>query len=101
MVNTSEELMGRGLGLGHGLKTALFRTRGLSYGITPYAYRYSAASMAHYLLSTKMTWDGANIPHHDITHSVEQHCREQAFMADEAISIAPGVSIGLGARVFY
>ena len=49
----------------------------------------------------KMTWDGSRILHHDIyalggaTLAVEQ-----AFMADEAISVAPGLSIGFGARVF-
>ena len=102
----SEELMWEGgLGLGYGLKNSTFsELEGPSYGITPDAYRYlsSVHATAQYSpIYAKMTWDGSNILHHDIyALGGAVLAVEQAFMADEAISIAPGVSIGLGARVF-
>jgi outer membrane beta-barrel protein len=102
----SEELMWEGgLGLGYGLKNGTFsELEGPSYGITPDAYRYLSsihASAQYSPIYAKMTWDGAKILHHDIyALGGATMAIEQAFMEDESISISPGVSIGLGARVF-
>ena len=102
----SESLMWEGgLGLGYGLKNGTFRElEGPSYGITPDAYRYLSsiyAGVQYSPIYAKMSWDGTKVFHHDIyalggaTLAVEQ-----AFMQDGSISVAPGISIGAGARVF-
>lgn len=94
-----------GLGLGYGLKNGTFRElEGPSYGITPDAYRYlsSVHATAQYSpIYAKMSWDGRRVFHHDIYVLAGAGVTiEQTFMEDGDIAIAPGISIGGGARVF-
>jgi outer membrane beta-barrel protein len=102
----SEVLMWEaGIGLGYGIKNGTFsELEGPSYGITPDAYRYlsSVHACAQYSpIYAKMTWDGSRIFHHDMyVLAGGVLAIEQAFMEDGTLSVAPGVSIGLGARIF-
>lgn len=94
-----------GLGLGYGLKNATFsELEGPSYGITPDAYRYLSSihgSVQYSPIYAKMTWDGARIFHHDVyVLGGGVLAIEQAFMEDASIAVAPGLSVGVGARVF-
>ena len=102
----SEMLMWEaGLGLGYGFKNGTFRElEGPSYGITPDAYRYLSsvhATVQYAPIYAKMSWDGKNVFHHDIYAIGGANLTiEQTFMEDGDVSVAPGLSIGLGARVF-
>ena len=102
----SEMLMWEaGLGLGYGFKNGTFsELEGPSYGITPDAYRYlsSIHATAQYApVYAKMTWDGERILHHDFYLLGGLGLTiEQAFMADGSLAVAPGISVGAGARVF-
>ena len=94
-----------GLGLGYGLKNGtLSELEGPSYGITPDAYRYLSSlygSVQYSPIYAKMTWDGSRIFHHDMyVLGGGVLAIEQAFMEDASISVSPGLSLGLGARVF-
>ena len=94
-----------GLGLGYGLKNATFRElEGPSYGITPDAYRYLTSvhgSVQYSPIYAKMTLDGSRIFHHDVyVLGGGVLAIEQAFMEDASISVAPGLSMGFGARIF-
>ena len=94
-----------GLGLGYGFKNGTFNElEGPSYGITPDAYRYLSsvhASVQYSPIYAKMSWDGTKVFHHDIYAIAGANLTvEQTFMEDGDISVAPGISIGAGARVF-
>ena len=102
----SEMLMWEaGLGFGYGFKNGTFsELEGPSYGITPDAYRYLSnisATVQYAPVYAKMTWDGERILHHDFYALGGLGLTiEQAFMEDGSIAVAPGISIGAGARVF-
>jgi len=94
-----------GLGLGYGIKNGTFsELEGPSYGVTPDAYRYLSsvhAAVQYSPIYAKMTYDGARILHHDIYFLGGASLTiEQAFMEDASIAVAPGISVGVGARVF-
>ena len=102
----SETLMWEGaLGLGYGFKNGTFsELEGPSYGITPDAYRYLSslsATVQYSPVYAKMTWDGSKIFHHDFYLLGGAGITiEQAFMEDNTVAVAPGLAIGVGARVF-
>jgi len=93
------------LGGGYGLKTGTYRElEGPAYGIAPEAYRFlgrAGLAVEWSPIYAKMNWKGSRIFHHDVYGVLGLNASlEQSVLPDGSLAVAPGVTAGVGARIF-
>ncbi len=93
------------IGGGYGLKTARYKElEGPAYGVAPYAYRYLASAVVGASWSpiyAKMALNAKKVIHYDIYLAGRVGATlEQSVIPDGGITVAPTLSLGIGARFF-
>lgn len=94
-----------GVGGGYGLKgSAMRQLEDPAYAVAPDAYRYLTSvwgGVQWAPIYAKMSWMGRKVIHHDVyaTGSVGATL-EQAILPDHAMTVAPGLGLGVGMRFF-
>ncbi len=93
------------LGGGYGFKSADYRElEGPTYGIAPEAYRFLGrlgVAVEWSPVYAKMNWKGRKIIHHDVFGVLgATGTLEQCVLPDGRFAVGPGVTAGVGARIF-
>ncbi|HJN75743.1 MAG TPA: hypothetical protein QGF58_17575 [Myxococcota bacterium] len=96
---------GAQLGAGYGLGKRSYRELGgTAYGVRPEAYRYVASLTGGANWSpiyAKLNWQGVKVHHFDIYFPfVVGATLERLAWGEEYFTVAPGVGVGVGFRVF-
>lgn len=93
------------IGGGYGLKTARYvELEGPAYGVAPYAYRYLASALVGATWSpiyAKMAVNAKKVVHYDVYLAGRLGgTLEQSVIPNGGITVAPTLSLGVGARFF-
>lgn len=93
------------VGGGYGLKTARYRElEGPAYGIAPYAFRYLASGLVGATWAPiygKMALNAKRVVHYDLYFAGRLGASlEQSVIPGGGTTVAPALSLGIGARFF-